>query len=139
MGVDVRAGRGRPSSAPTVWVIDPAIGRADIPALCARLTDFLRSYDRSGAVVVCDVAGIAEPSAVTVEALARLRLTARRLGADILVRGAPARLRQLLALTGLGEAIPLDGGSDLEPHRQAEQREQPLDVEEVGDCSDPAT
>jgi anti-anti-sigma regulatory factor len=115
------------------------IGRADIPVLCARLADLLRSYDRSGAVVVCDVAGIVEPSAVTVEALARLRLTARRLGADILVRGAHARLRQLLALTGLGEAIPLDGGSDLEPHRQAEQREQPLDVEEVADPADPAS
>lgn len=121
-----------------VWVIDPAIGRADIPVLCARLADLVRPYGREGAVVVCDVGGIAEPSAVTVEALARLRLTARRLGADIRVRGAHVRLRQLLAFTGLGEIIPIDGGSALEPHRQPEQREQPLDVEEVGDPTDPA-
>jgi len=121
-----------------VWVIDPTIGRADIPVLCARLAGLLRSYEREGAVVVCDVGGIAEPSAVTVEALARLRLTALRLGADLLIRGAQARLRQLLTFTGLDEVIPVDAGSAIESHRQAEQREQPLDVEEVGDPADPA-
>lgn len=128
----------------TVLVIDPTIGRADIPVLCERLTDRLTWYGREGAVVVCEVSGIAEPSAITVETLARLRLTARRLGADIRVRGAHARLRQLLAFVGLDGivpidgGIPIDGGSALEPHRQAEQREQPLDVEEVGDPADPA-
>lgn len=137
MGADVRGGGRRPVPASTVWVIDPPIGRADIPVLCARLADLLRRYGPDGAVVVCDVGGIVEPSAITVEALARLRLTAQRLGADIRVRGAHIRLRQLLALTGLCEVIPIDGDSALEPHRQAEQREQPLDVEEVGDSADP--
>lgn len=134
----MRGGRGWRGAAPIVWAIDPTIGRADIPVLCARLADLLRPYGHEGAVVVCDVGGIAEPSAVTVEALARLRLTARRLGADIHVRGAHVRLCQLLAFTGLGGIIPIDGGSALEPHGQAEQREQPLDVEEVGDPADPA-
>jgi STAS domain len=138
MGVDVCGDRRRRVVASTVWVIDPAIDRADIPVLCARLADLLRPCGREDAVVVCDVAGITEPSAVTVEALARLRLTARRFGADIRVRGAHVRLRQLLAFAGLGEVIPIDGGSALEPHRQAEQREQPLRVEEVGDPADPA-
>lgn len=137
MGVDVCGRPGRPFTASTVWVIDPAIGRADIPVLCARLADLLRPCGRDGTVVVCDVGGIAEPSAVTVEALARLRLTAWRLNADIRVRGAHVRLRQLLTLTGLDDIIPTDGGSALEPHRQAEQREQPLDVEEVCDPADP--
>jgi hypothetical protein len=135
---DVRAGRGRPGGALIVWVIDPVIARADIPALCARLAAILRAYGRAGTVVVCDVGGITEPSAVTVEALARLRLTARRLDADIRVRGADGRLRQLLAFTGLCQVIPVDGGSALEPHRQTEEREQPLDVEEVGHPADPA-
>jgi hypothetical protein len=133
------SGRGRPGAAATVWIIDPAIGRADIPTLCARLAELLRSYGPERAVVVvCDVGGIVEPSAVTVEVLARLRLTALRLGADIRVRGADVRLRQLLAFTGLGEVVPTEGGSALEPHRETEQREQPLDVEEVGDPADPA-
>lgn len=134
----MRGGRGRPGAASTVWVIEPAIGRADIPVLCARLSDLLGPYGSKGAVVVCDVGGIAEPSAVTVEALVRLRLTARRLGGDIRVRGAQVRLRQLLAFTGLDEVVPIDGGSALESHRQAEQREQPLDVEEVRHPADPA-
>jgi hypothetical protein len=134
----VSGGHGRRGVASIVWVIDPAIGRADIPVLCARLADLLRPYGREGAVVICDVGGIIEPTGVTVDALARLRLTARRLGADIRLRGAHVRLRQLLAFTGLGEIIPIESSSALEPHRQAEQREQPLDVEEVRDPADPA-
>lgn len=131
-------GCGRPGVASIVWVIEPAIGRADIPVLCARLADLVEPYGREGAVVICDIGGITEPSGVTVDALARLRLTARRLGADIRLRGADVRLRQLLAFTGLSEIIPIEGGSTFEPHRQAEEREQPLDVEEVGDPADPA-
>lgn len=126
-----------PAGVAPVWVIDPAAGRADIPMLCARLADLLRPYGQRGGVVVCDVSRVAEPSAVTVETLARLRLTALRFGADIRVRGAPLRLSQLLALTGLSEIIPIGDGSAGEPHREAEQREQPLHVEEVGDPADP--
>jgi hypothetical protein len=138
MGVDMGAGRGRPGAASIVLVIEPAIGRADIPALCARLADLLRRYGREEVFVICDVGGITDPSGVTVEALARLRLTALRLGADTRVHGAHPRLRQLLAFTGLRAVIPIDGASAREPHRQAEQREQPLDVEEVGDSTDAA-
>jgi hypothetical protein len=108
-GVGMGGGLREPSAASVVWIIDSAISQADIPQLCARLADLLARYGE-GTVVICDVGGIAEPSAVTVEALARLRLTARRLGADIHVRGAHDRLRQILAFTGLGEIIPLDGG-----------------------------
>jgi hypothetical protein len=138
MGVDVRAGRGRRGAAPAVLVIDPVIVRADIPVLCQRLADLLRSHPGEAALVVCDAGRITEPSAVTVEALARLRLAARQLGTDIRVRDAHVRLRQLLAFTGLGEAIPIEGRSVLVPHGQAEEREQPFHVEEVGDPADPA-
>ncbi|MFY1693116.1 STAS domain-containing protein [Plantactinospora sp. WMMB782] len=186
-------------------VIDPALGRADIPEVCARLVDLLARHPGQGGVVVCDVSRVAEPSAVTVDALARLRLTARRLGVDLRLRAAPVRLRQLLALTGLAAVIPLEGAptdgsgelgvpesgaacdsgdpddlgsgaacdsgdpddlgsgaacdsgdpddlgsgaacdsgdpegrSAVEPHREAEEWEQPLHVEEVGDPPDPA-
>jgi STAS domain len=135
----VCGGRGRRGGSSTVWVIDPAIRRADIPILCARLADILTRYGHEGAVIFCDVSGITEPTAVTVDALARLRLTALRLGADIRVRGAHVRLRQLLVFAGLGEVIPIAGGSALEPQRQTEEREQPLDIEEIGDSPDAAT
>lgn len=147
--------RGPPAAeaAIPVWTVDPGAGRADIPVLCARLADLLRPYRPRGVVVVCDLTRVAVPSAVTVELLARLRLTARRSGGDIRVRGAHPHLLRLLALTGLGDAIPIEGvaiegvpieavpteygRSAGEPHGQAEQREQPLDVEEVGDPADP--
>jgi hypothetical protein len=120
-----------------VLVIDPAITRADIPVLCARLADLVRPCG-AGGVIVCDVSAIVDGGAVVVDALARLRLTAQRLGADIRVRGMPLGLRQLLVFTGLDEIVLIDGASALEPQRQAEQREQPLDVEEVGDGADPS-
>lgn len=136
--------RGAPAAVATlVWTVEPGAGRADIPVLCARLADLLRPYRQRGAVVVCDLTRVAAPSAATVELLARLRLTARRFGGDIRVRGAHPHLLRLLALTGLGEGIPServpseDGGSAGEPYGQAEQREQPLDVQEVGDPADP--
>ncbi len=106
--------------------------------------------DRRREVLFCDISGVGEPSLAFIGTLARLRLTARRLGYDLVVRGASPRLRELVALTGLGDiirvddiipiddAIPVDAGSALEAHRQAEQREQPLDVEEIGDRADPA-
>jgi anti-anti-sigma regulatory factor len=90
------------------------------------------------AVIVCDISGDAEPSLAFIGTLARLRLTVRRLGYDLRVRGADARLRELLVLTGLGDVIPVEDGSAPEAHRQAEQREQPIDVEEIGDGADPA-
>lgn len=129
------AGRWHGDQTPPVLVVGAGIGRADIATLCARLSELAALLPARGAVVVCDVSAVVEPSAVVLDALARLRLTARRLGADIRVHGAHARLRQLLVLTGLGAVIPL--GSALEPHRQAEEREQPLDVEEVRHPADP--
>lgn len=115
----------------TVWVIGSAIGRADIPRLCERLAAVLR--DSGAAVVICDVGAIEEPDTVTIEALARLHLTARRLGRGIEVQGADPRLHDLVAFVGLSAVLPLM----VEPRRQAEQREQPIGVEEVVDPLDP--
>src|SRR4051812_33200508 len=95
--------------------------RADIPDLCAELADRLRG--RGDGLVICDVAEVIRPDVVTVETLARLRLTARRHGARLVVAGADARLRDLLRLLGLDGALPEVGW-------QPEQREQPGGVEE---------
>ena len=68
----------------------------------------------------------------TVDALARLQLAALRLGGCVCLRDAPEELFDLIALAGLREVLraegELSGG-----RRQAEQREEPLDVEEEAD------
>jgi len=51
--------------------------------------------------IVCDLSGLAEVDARTVDALARLQLTARRLDARIVLRNVPRELCELLELMGL--------------------------------------
>ncbi|WP_328476378.1 STAS domain-containing protein [Actinoplanes sp. NBC_00393] len=82
------------------FAVGAALTRADIPVLCAGLALLLR--DQPAAVVECDVA-VARPDVVTVEALARLRLTARRHGSRLVLAGAGPDLLALLALLGLGD------------------------------------
>jgi STAS domain len=106
----VQEERGPRGGESIVLVLDPAMGRAEIGPLCARLAELVGAAAGT-AVVVCDVSAVVEARAVVVEALARLRLTARRLGADLRVRGAGPDLRGLLAFTGLDAAVLGDGGS----------------------------
>ena len=79
------------------------IRREDLPGLCARVRALL---GRSTAdVALCDVAGIA-PDAVTVDALARLQLGARRHGCTVHLRNASHELRELVAFMGLTAVLP---------------------------------
>ena len=110
------------------FALGAAVTRADVPALCADLAGRLRG--RRGDVVVCDVAGVQRPDVVTVEALVRLRVTARRHGRRLVVAGAGPALLQLVGLLGLTDAL-------LQPGWQPEQREQVGGVEEVVDRGDP--
>ena len=81
------------------------IVRADLPGLCARVSALLEG---SGAeVALCDVRGV-EPDAVTVDALARLQLAARRHGCQVRLRHASTALLELLAFMGLREVLPND-------------------------------
>jgi hypothetical protein len=64
------------------------------------------------------------PDAAAVDALARLQLTAQRLGGSIRLRNACGGLQDLLDLMGLREVFPLCVGLRLEARRQAEEREQ---------------
>jgi hypothetical protein len=59
----------------------------------------------------------------TVDALARLQLTARRLGWRLRLREVPVELRELIELAGLSHAL------GVEPVGQPEEREVALDVE----------
>jgi ABC-type transporter Mla MlaB component len=113
------------------------IDRADIPGLCERARVLL--VDDAADQLVCDVAAIVVPDAVTVDALARLHLTARRLGRSVLVEHASAELRGLLTFMGLSDAVPLSERSGLEAGRETEEREQRGRVEEERDPADPST
>jgi hypothetical protein len=57
-----------------------------------------------GNVVECDVQGVT-PDALTVEALARLQLLARRNGCTIRLRNASAELLEVVAFMGLGATL----------------------------------
>ncbi|MDQ6711630.1 MAG: STAS domain-containing protein [Candidatus Dormibacteraeota bacterium] len=57
------------------------------------------------AFVFCDVQGVSA-DAVTVDALARLQLAARRNQFQVRLRGASKELRGLLALMGLSDVLP---------------------------------
>ncbi len=82
------------------------------------LTAQLRALVRAGAMsVVCDVSAIVQPDAGVVDALARLQLTARRLGCDLRLRRESLELEQLLDFVGLAEVLRLEVG------RQSEERE----------------
>ena len=90
-----------PSSA-LVFTIRGPIERGDLPGLCERVCALL---ERSRATVaLCDVGGV-EPDAVTVDALARLQLAARRHACRVRLRNASAELRDLVALMGLADVL----------------------------------
>ena len=60
-----------------------------------------------GDPVVCDLGMLDRTDAGTVDALARLQLTARRLDRQIRLRHAPRELQELLAVMGLRDVLPL--------------------------------
>jgi ABC-type transporter Mla MlaB component len=79
------------------------IARSDLQGLCDRVCAVL-SQNRAD-VAYCDVAGL-EPDAVTVEALARLQLGARRVGCQVRLQHASEDLLQLVAFMGLRNVLP---------------------------------
>ena len=84
------------------FAIRGPIGRDDLPGLCDRVCALLERS--AAAVALCDVSGI-EPDAVTIDALARLQLGARRHGCTVTLRGATDELRELVAFMGLTDVL----------------------------------
>jgi hypothetical protein len=111
-----------------IWVLTGPIASGDAPRLCDHLRAVLTSSD--AALVVCDVGGL-DATIATVDALARLQLTARRLGRRIELRGGTPELAGLLTFVGLADVLGLGGDC-----RQPEEREQPRRVEERVDRGD---
>jgi ABC-type transporter Mla MlaB component len=89
---------------PITFAIWGPIAREDLPGLSNRVCALLKGAGAS--VALCDVAGIAA-DAVTVDALARLQLAARRHGCLIRLRGASRDLRDLVAFMGLRDVLPV--------------------------------
>jgi ABC-type transporter Mla MlaB component len=95
-------------------VVSGPLTPADATALCERARSEL---ERSGAaVLICDVRALTHADAGTVEALARLQLTARRLGSQVRLRDPSRELCELLDLFGLTDVLPAALGG-LEPRR----------------------
>ncbi|MCF2525990.1 STAS domain-containing protein [Yinghuangia soli] len=98
VGVRVAAGE--------VVVALGALTRAEVPALCALADERLAGLP--DARLVCEVPPGRPADLALIDALARLRLTAKRRGRVYQVRDAPAELGELLGLVGLAAAVPLD-------------------------------
>jgi STAS domain len=80
--------------------------RADIPRLCEALRTLVA--DSGATIVTCDVRAL-RPDAVTVEALARLQLTAVRLGSRLRLLNTSLELRELIDFMGL--RAPMSSGA----------------------------
>jgi len=89
-----------PNLAFAIW---GPIARGDLPGLCNRVCALLERNDAS--VVFCDVDGVGA-DAVTVDALARLQLAARRHDCQVMLRHASDELLDLLAFMGLQDVLP---------------------------------
>ena len=93
---------GAPAPRTAAFAIRGPIARADLPGLCDRVCALLD--ESRAAVVLCDVRGI-EPDAVTVDALARLQLAARRHACRVRLRHASDELLELVTFMGLSEVL----------------------------------
>jgi ABC-type transporter Mla MlaB component len=92
-----------PVPQPVAFAIRGPIVRADLPGLCKRVCALLETNDAD--VAVCDVHGV-EPDAVTVDALARLQLAARRHECQVRLCGASSDLLELVEFMGLRDVLP---------------------------------
>jgi ABC-type transporter Mla MlaB component len=92
-----------PAPETIAFAIEGPIARADLPGLCNRVCGLL---EKSGAeVALCDVRGV-EPDAVTIDALARLQLAAKRHHCRVRLRHASSELLELVAFMGLQDVLP---------------------------------
>lgn len=97
----------RPPPGPrtALMLVEPPIRPGDVAGLCEKVRRLL--VDDRADVVTCDVASLAEPDLVVVDALARMQLAARQAGGTIRLRDAGAALLALLGLVGLDGVLPL--------------------------------
>jgi ABC-type transporter Mla MlaB component len=85
------------------FAVHGPIAREDLHGLGDRVCALLHEHRPDEAL--CDVRSV-PADAVTVDALARLQLAARRTGCTIRLRHASPELRELVAFMGLNEVLP---------------------------------
>ena len=119
-------------------VLGGPIARDDIPALCEQVHVLVEGCDADP--VPCDVGGLDDLDALTIDALARLQLTALRRGRRLGFGDACDELRDLVEFLGLRDVLPCAApcadASAFEPSGQPEQWEQALGIEEERDPRD---
>ncbi len=71
-----------------------------VACLCLYMT-------RSPGILLCDAEGL-RPDVVTLDALARLRLAAARLGMELQLSHCSPELRAVIAFAGLEAVLPVD-------------------------------
>jgi ABC-type transporter Mla MlaB component len=108
--------------------------RADLLHVCERLSAMLK--ESNAELVVCDVGALVEYDIGTLDALARVALTARQAGRRLRLLNASSRLHELLDFAGLNEVME-PGGSGVEPSREPKERKEAGGVEEEDDPRDP--
>jgi ABC-type transporter Mla MlaB component len=86
----------------TTIAIQGPILRSDLPGLYRRVCQLLAG--REAPLAICEVRGV-EADAVSVEALARLALAARRNDCQVRLRGASKELLELVSFMGLDEVL----------------------------------
>jgi ABC-type transporter Mla MlaB component len=85
------------------FIVNGPVARADLPGLYQRVCCLLEGSEAP--VAFCEVQRV-NADAVTVDALARLQLAARRQGCQVRLRGASDALRELVAFMGLAAVLP---------------------------------
>jgi ABC-type transporter Mla MlaB component len=102
-----RRARRRPLREPRTltFTVRGPITRADLSGLTNRLERSLTAGEPD--VLICDLAVSIGSVTETVDALARLQLTARRSGAQLTIRDASTQLQELLGFVGLDEVVEL--------------------------------
>jgi ABC-type transporter Mla MlaB component len=85
------------------FAIRGPIARDDLAGLCERVCALLAESDAQ--IALCNVCGV-EADAVTVDALARLQLAARRYGCQVRLRNTSDELRELVVFMGLRDVLP---------------------------------
>jgi anti-anti-sigma regulatory factor len=126
--VSVRALRPPREPDALVLVVSGSIGRASIASLCRRAQALIAASDAER--VYLDVSELATADAVAVEALARLKLTVRRLGCRMCVRAAPPELASVVSFMGLADVLFVEG------QRKTEQRKELRGVQKEADPGD---
>ncbi len=92
-----------PQAGLIMFEVQGPIARSDLPGLSARICSLLS--ESGPAIALCDVASV-DADAVTIDALARLALAARRHRCRIMLIHVSPALHELLEFLGLSDVLP---------------------------------